>query len=574
MASLSLAGGLNISYATGSLFAQIQSSRALNGTNAFPLHTSDSLVNLTVLSDSTLQLNFLQGKDGATLLALPLIASLLNPNASRVLIECVYPLSGQYDTLPRVLFYLSRRFGFIFRHRNWVCNDLAYQKLKIRPIQLILRSVQVGDAILGTAMLYSAIAAIHFFVLQGTFQWGIAGGESSGPGAGLIGPWDSTSAKGGGDIDFWGVFPVLTVTGVMLAPILAWSSTFRKHEARPVIVIWAALVFAALIPALIRFWEYLHDGWSEAVLPSFAYCTETTKPGCSSSDLDALDYFTLEIYNKCNCVDFCGLLQPTAPMRTNVNMVAKLARQIAAGIICKRDLNGYCQDNTALTRLSLIVLVVWGFALIQGILAILQGRSTQSRVRNRIFKVLNVDFRTVRSIFYKGVAKDRLLAKHNKSREDKFYERCRRGLAKSIATAYYTTTAIGMIIYPATLIATIVLNEILLGIVPASEHSSSLGAWSPWAAAALIILASIGITWLPRIGANVKRMLRHFQFSDDRGKQEQEGNVRNHSLTATISDVPRHWSYRIEIAIWGLKTEWNELCEWWKDPVRVGEIER
>jgi hypothetical protein len=424
-------------------------------------------------------------------------------------------------------------------------------------------------------MLYSAIAAIHFFVLQGTFRWGFANAENPGPWPGNIG-WDSSSAKGGGDIDFWGIFPVLTVTGVMLAPILAWSSTFRKHEARPVIVIWAALIFAAMVPALIRFWEYLHEGWSEAVLPSIAYCTEIEKPECSGSRLAGLDYLTLEMYNNCNCVDFCGLYQPSAPMRENVNMVAKLSRKIAAGIICKGTNGTNCQENTALEYLSLVVLAVWGFALIQGILAILQGRKTQSRVRNKIFNFLNADFRTVRSIFYKGKAKKQLLSNRHESEENNkgIYKTCRRGLAKTIAIAYYAITALGMIVYPATLVATIVLNEILLGIVPASEHSTSLGAWSPWAAAGLIILASIGITWLPRIGSAIKRALRYFQFSDGHVQNEKEGNIRQHSLTATISDIPRHWRYRLEIAFWGLKTEWRELCGWWKHPVEVGKAER
>jgi len=125
-ASLSLSSGLNLNYTTGSLFSQIHESPDLNWTNANPLHNLNPGVNLTVYSNSTLQLNFLEGSDGATLLALPLIATLLNPNASRVLVECVYPLSGQYDTLPRVLFYLSLLFGFLFRHRNWVRHS-SYQ---------------------------------------------------------------------------------------------------------------------------------------------------------------------------------------------------------------------------------------------------------------------------------------------------------------------------------------------------------------------------------------------------------------------------------------------------------------
>jgi hypothetical protein len=121
-ANLSL-GGFNISYTTGPIFDQLQSSRVLKGLNAFPQHKINPMVNLTVLPDSTLRLNFIQGNDTATLLALPLVASLLHPNASRVLVDCVYPLSGQYDTLPRVLFYLSLFLGFVFRHRNWVRRD-------------------------------------------------------------------------------------------------------------------------------------------------------------------------------------------------------------------------------------------------------------------------------------------------------------------------------------------------------------------------------------------------------------------------------------------------------------------
>lgn len=85
----------------------------------------------------------------------------------------------------------------------------------------------------------------------------------------------------------------------------------------------------------------------------------------------------------------------------------------------------------------------------------------------------------MRSIFYKGAAKDLVLGNLQKPRMDTFYRCCRRFVAKTIATTYYATTALGMIVYAATLIATIVLNESLLGIVPTSEHSSSLGAWSP-----------------------------------------------------------------------------------------------
>lgn len=90
-------------------------------------------------------------------------------------------------------------------------------------------------------MLFSAIAVIHFFVLEGTFRWGFAASENLGPGPGDIAPWDSFPAKNGGDVDFWGILPVLLVTGVMLAPILAWSSTFRNCLDLPTVEIPSVL---------------------------------------------------------------------------------------------------------------------------------------------------------------------------------------------------------------------------------------------------------------------------------------------------------------------------------------------
>lgn len=120
MANLQLVNGLHINYNNGFFSSQIQLSRALNETNAFPLHNNVLMVNLTIFSDATLQLNVLQGQNNSNLLALPLIANLLNPEASRVLVECVCPLNGQHNTLPRISFYLSLLLGFVSRHRNWV----------------------------------------------------------------------------------------------------------------------------------------------------------------------------------------------------------------------------------------------------------------------------------------------------------------------------------------------------------------------------------------------------------------------------------------------------------------------
>ena len=55
---------------------------------------------------------------------------------------CVYPISGQYGFLNRLLFYVLMIFAFIVRKHDWL-----------------------AAAALGTAMTYAASAAVHAFAL-------------------------------------------------------------------------------------------------------------------------------------------------------------------------------------------------------------------------------------------------------------------------------------------------------------------------------------------------------------------------------------------------------------------------
>src|ERR1700712_2905937 len=81
-------------------------------------------------------------------MAMPVITQLLSPNVTRGLVACTYPLSGQYDHLPRVLFYVAAIFAVMGRHRTWV-----------------------AEAALGIIIAYSATAAVHLFVLLGLYRF-------------------------------------------------------------------------------------------------------------------------------------------------------------------------------------------------------------------------------------------------------------------------------------------------------------------------------------------------------------------------------------------------------------------
>ncbi|KAL4865270.1 hypothetical protein BDV12DRAFT_174893 [Aspergillus spectabilis] len=134
----------------------------------------------------------------ATWLVVPAVAS----SSPEVL--CVYPLSGVYAPLQRILFYVLLAFGIIGRRQRWL----------------------VAGA-LASAMTYCGAAAIHSFFL-------IAKARST-----IV------------DLDVYGVFAA-TSTGIMLtAPLLAWSTTLQtvEREIRTLIILWTILISVGAILA-------------------------------------------------------------------------------------------------------------------------------------------------------------------------------------------------------------------------------------------------------------------------------------------------------------------------------------
>src|ERR1700760_1871582 len=73
-----------------------------NASDFFPNSGFDTGANITLLDNGTLLLNFFDPGANFPLL-LPMLSQLLIQNASRGLVLCSYPLSGQYDHLPRIL---------------------------------------------------------------------------------------------------------------------------------------------------------------------------------------------------------------------------------------------------------------------------------------------------------------------------------------------------------------------------------------------------------------------------------------------------------------------------------------
>ncbi|OJI97999.1 hypothetical protein ASPVEDRAFT_37451 [Aspergillus versicolor CBS 583.65] len=132
---------------------------------------------------------------------LPVVAQ--TENSRDVL--CVYPLSGVYAPLQRILFYLLLSFGVIGRRQRWL----------------------VAGA-LASAMTYCGAAAIHSVLLLANARSPVV------------------------DLDVYGVFAA-TSTGIMLTtPLLAWSTTLQavEREVRMLITLWTLLILVGAILAI------------------------------------------------------------------------------------------------------------------------------------------------------------------------------------------------------------------------------------------------------------------------------------------------------------------------------------
>ena len=525
-----------LGFTNGSLYEQIQASSQWVEEDNYPLRDVDPDINLTVYPSQVLQLNFGLGH-GDMPYSFNLIAMLLHPNATRVKIECVYPLSGQYDVLPRMLFYAMLVVAVLFRRCTWV-----------------------ASAAVGTVMTYSSVAALHFFVMLPFFDWGHLEQEGSGR-------LDIQSVTAAGDIDFWGIAPVLATAGVMLTPMMAWSATFRSNKAKAVMVYWALLVFAALIPVLKLMLGWQRGKWYVPQLASISYCTGSG-PECSFNNLADNQYW--ELYNQCQCVDFCGLLSPYAPLRRGTNMIPFLYRKSSWNIICRQS----CNDKK-LNRLIGYIVALWTFAIVQGLLAVLHSQSTQEQVRNRIFRILSADSHSVISYFFKGERERKIIERFHLEqypRKDSFYWRGRFLVAKTVAATYVVLTLLGVILYPAVFILTVVAIEILLGSLPASEQSDAIGAWGPWTAAAFIVLSSAiaryHSTWVQRLSSEFDSLSNLLCYSkEDRPvRPVLERASFSQRISLLLRDMCVHLWHKIGLKVWKAKTGFGQFREWWGDP--------
>ncbi|KAH8600407.1 hypothetical protein B0O99DRAFT_737201 [Bisporella sp. PMI_857] len=169
-------------------------------------------------------------------------------------IDCSYPISGGYERTPRYLFYTLIMVSFLGR------------KLPM-----------VTGVALGSIMVYSGTAAVHALalfiirydlwpepsynggapeiVLTGTFTdpGNLTASESTCTPLDLVtaGSWFPLVPMAW-DSDNDAVLAITGVAFLVIAPMQAWSKTFRNANAKAVLLLWSSLLLFGVVLALIN----------------------------------------------------------------------------------------------------------------------------------------------------------------------------------------------------------------------------------------------------------------------------------------------------------------------------------
>lgn len=478
-------------------------------------------------------------------LALPIITQLLAKRQNIVAIECMYPLSGQYDFLPRILFYLCVVFAILLRHRTWI-----------------------AKVALGFVMSYSGTACIHLSILLGHYHFKFPINQDGF----RTDPMDST---GFGDVDFWGIAPVVATSAIMLIPVLHWSSSHQWKEGRAVLLYWSYLIIVTfgVVVVYVFGWGKL---WYVNRIESIALCNSDCNPrGPKLPSGQVIPFVaTLDQYMECDCTDFCGLLSPRAPLRAKEGMVAHLVYDSTQKISCK---DSYCDHGTqAAGWFQTAVFTLWAIAFGQSILAFICINSNTEAVRNRIFRIMNAGRRHMIMALFKGRRREHVLERFHLTEScdpKKPHRQMRRIFARLPAVIFYIVAFFGLFASPILFILSIILLEIFLSTANTSERSDAIGSWGPWVAAALVFIAALINKYHRPIAKIVSRQGRHIRYwiqydAEDRRKKLKEDSDRAEASSpkSMTKSSWKHCRHTLEKSWWHLRIRWKAFWAWLNDP--------
>lgn len=120
----------------------------------------------------------------------------------------------------------------------------------------------MATAALGVVMSYSATACIHLFTLLAFYKFSFGSENYLSD--------DIQTAIQHGDVDFWGIAPVVAICAIVLIPILCWSDSFKTNSGKVILVYWSILIFVSF--AIVCYYTVNLDYWDIDRVWSVASC--------------------------------------------------------------------------------------------------------------------------------------------------------------------------------------------------------------------------------------------------------------------------------------------------------------
>lgn len=532
-------------FTDGSLFKYVKDL----GWYLYPNGTRDPGTELTFFPNDTTALRF-NSKDVQMELALTVFTHILDADRELFHVRCIYPLSGQYSHLPRMLFYFLIVFAVMFRHRT-----------------------TLAQAALGVVMSYSATACIHLFLLLGLYRFSEPADWSQ----------DTVDATPYGDVDFWGIAPVVAVSAIVLIPILTWSESFKTDRGgKTIMVYWSLLIFASF--SLICYHILKLGHWNISIIDSVASCKrDCPRPHNRGSNGPYGTMWSVEDYNSdaCSCVDYCGLMSPNAPLRKNQGMTPRLYYGLVLNYLC--DDQECDEPRSAPFQLLVAMWLLWTFALLMGLQALLGAVAFDSEsARNAVFKAANAGRRETIGALFRGRRLEGALkwARLQGPRDSQAaHRRFRRLFAKLSATLYYGLAFFGLMVSPVLFIASILNMEFKLGTYSTSEHSDAVGSWSPGAAAALVLfspllgwLTAVVVSWVARGFEKIRLFVQY--DAEERRQLDDPRTEKRPRVEPLIYESSAHLVYIMAHMRWYIIVRLKAFKAWWKDPETYSTMER
>ncbi|MCJ1313794.1 hypothetical protein MMC25_007474 [Agyrium rufum] len=389
---------------------------------------------------------------------------------------CWYPISGNYGRLPRILFYFSIVFALVGRKVPWL----------------------IAGA-LAAALTYSGAASIHAMLLVWT-------------------------GKGRGELDQQALLAILSTACIISIPLLNWSDTLRtlgvpdktlkeaeqKKEnidpgpTRTIIVYWAFLVTVGYICIFV---SYIDKRFSVGPLTYSSQDSITCSPFSGQLDFSAgqheqwTQFFpSQEFIAGNNCVDPCSfdpihgaIFRSTndlaTPSASQIDFIFKILSSqhslgqynLTAGSNLKGTQNpganikhpdpdlGKVSKIKFFHRFELVNLFLIPYIVLQGLWAILFGRRRPRQVRDSLFL-----FITELNVMENSPARDH-----------------KRRTAMIVASLSYAWALGIAVVCPILFVLNLVANELSVNSFPQNESARHIGAWSPYAATGLVLVAAL-----------------------------------------------------------------------------------